>query len=526
MEDTSITTEPIAAHVARVEKPAGASYREALKATSITGASSIVEVLVHVVRSKVVAVCVGPGGIGLLGVLGSTTGLVGAIVGMGLNGSGVRQVAAANAINDTNRIARVIYTLRRSSLALGLVGTVLVLAFAGPIARVSVGSEEYARYLVLLAPLILFQTVNGGQTALLRGLRRIATLARLRILGAVLGTTFAIPLVLLWGLDGIPPALLVTAAAALAASWWYARQVTIPPVTLGFAELRGELSGLFGLGVAFMLTGLQASAVQYGLRTILVHETSLDTVGQFLAAAALSHVYVGFVLQAMGLDYLPRLTRLTDDPVACNRLVNEQTEIALLLAVPGVVALMVLAPVVIPILYSGRFTGAIEVFRWQCLGVLLKVASWPVGFVLVARGMKGTFFFTETSTNLFYLVCFYLMSSTFGLTGAAMSYAMMYIFCLILVFVLVRRATGFSWSAPVRKVILTAGASLAAALAATSWLRAPWSLLAGTAVVVATALWAYRELCTRLELPLARAVVAKVGVLTQRFRGRAGASKT
>jgi PST family polysaccharide transporter len=372
------------------------SYREALKATSITGATSVVEVLLRMVKSKVIAVVVGPGGIGMFGVLSSATGLVSTLVGLGITGSGVRQVAAA--AGDQAQVARVTHTLRRTSVILGLIGTAVVLLLATPIARVAAGSAEYAGYLMLLAPLIFFTTVSGGQTALLRGLRQIATLARLKVIGVFFGTLFALPFVLKWGLDGIAPAMLMTAAVILVASWWYARQVEIPSVSLSAREFLGELRGLVGLGAVFLLTGLQATGIEFLLRTILLHQTDLATVGQFLAAAALSHVYVNFILQAMGMDYLPRLTRVKDDPVACNRLVNEQSEVALLLAGAGIVALTVLAPLLIPLLYSGRFAAAIEVFRWQCLGVLLKVASWPIGFVLIAKGMRTTFLVTETST--------------------------------------------------------------------------------------------------------------------------------
>jgi PST family polysaccharide transporter len=286
--------------------------------------------------------------------------------------------------------------------------------------------------------------------------------------------------------------------------------VEIPSVSLSAREFLGELRGLVGLGAVFLLTGLQATGIEFLLRTILLHQTDLATVGQFLAAAALSHVYVNFILQAMGMDYLPRLTRVKDDPVACNRLVNEQSEVALLLAGAGIVALTVLAPLLIPLLYSGRFAAAIEVFRWQCLGVLLKVASWPIGFVLIAKGMRTTFLVTETSTYLFYLISFYVLSTAFGLLGAALAFAVMYAFHLTLILGVVRRATGFAWSAGSRSVLLGTGAAYAAALACDAWVPRPWSALAGGVVVAATAAWAYRQLCRRLDLPLARLVVERL----------------
>src|SRR5208337_3218913 len=102
----------------------------------------------------------------------------------------------------------------------------------------------------------------------------------------------------------------------------------------------------------------------------------------------LSTLYVGFVLNAMGADFYPRLTSLAADNMMVNRLVNEQTEMGLLIAVPGVLATLTLAPWVLKIFYSVQFVPAVEIVRWQIVGILLRVVSWPMGFVQLAKG-KG-----------------------------------------------------------------------------------------------------------------------------------------
>ena len=48
----------------------------------------------------------------------------------------------------------------------------------------------------------------------------------------------------------------------------------------------------------------------------------------------------------MGADFYPRLTAVSKDNVACNRLVNEQARISLLLAGPGVIGTLTLAALV------------------------------------------------------------------------------------------------------------------------------------------------------------------------------------
>ncbi|MCX8108584.1 MAG: O-antigen translocase [Verrucomicrobiae bacterium] len=483
------------------------SYREALRATSITGASSFVEVAVKMIKSKVIAVCVGPEGIGLFGILTAATGLITTLANCGLSTSGVRQVAAASSTNDQHKIAKVIYALRRASVLCGLLGMALILLLARPVSKLTTGSPDNARYLLILSPLVLFQSVSFGQLALLRGLRRIGDLAKVRIIGAVAATAFSVPFVWLWGIEGVAPAMLVAAASGFGASWWYARKVRIPEVRLDLGEVAVEAGALFGLGVAFLLTSLQKPILDNAFRAILAHKTDIQTVGQFLAASALSHVYVNFVLQAMGLDYLPRLTKHKDNKSELNRLVNEQTEIALLLAVPGVTALVVLAPLVIPIFYSARFADAIDVFRWQCLGVLLKVASWALGFVVVALGLRTLFIATETITNILYLAGFYVLVRTSGLTGAALAFAVAYLWYLPLIYFTVRRLTGFVWSTSAKKIMVIGLVAYAVAVCSAWFLPITWKWVVGLALTCLTGGWAYHGLCRRTGIPIFRRVL-------------------
>ncbi len=498
---------------------ASRGYREALRATAVTGFTNFSTLAVSLVKSKVIAVRVGPEGIGLFGVLTAATGLISTLAGLGITSSGVRQVASATGAQDPHAIARVVYTLRRTSLLSGVLGMLAVLLFAEPIARLTTGSEEYAWLLRLLAPLILFTSVNGGQIALLRGLRRISELARLRIFGAVVGTALAVPLVWVWGLHGIAPSMLMASLIGLAASWWYARQVQVPVLALSWQEVVREAGALFSLGASFLITGLQAPVVQNALRVTLVRFGDLHTLGQFLAAYTLSHTYVNFVLDAMGLDYLPRLAQKKDDPDELNRLINEQTVLALVLVIPGITAFVILAPLLIPLLYSSRFDQAIDVFRWQCLGVLWKVASWPMGYVLVAQARRTAFVLTESVTNLFYVATFYLLVRAAGLTGAALSFALLYLSHLALMLVTVRRYTGFRWSLAARHALIAALSAYALALAVNHYLVGLWRWGAAAVLVTGSVAWSYRELCRRLDIPIIARLWAKTQDLLSHKRG-------
>ena len=77
------------------------SYRQIMKATSIFGGVQVYNIIISVIRSKFIAVLLGPTGMGISGLLTSTTGLIGNITNLGLSTSAVKNVAAANASGDS-----------------------------------------------------------------------------------------------------------------------------------------------------------------------------------------------------------------------------------------------------------------------------------------------------------------------------------------------------------------------------------------------------------------------------------------
>src|SRR6185295_2931457 len=156
--------------------------------------------------------------------------------------------------------------------------------------------------------------------------------------------------------------------------------------------------------------------------------------GYYHAAWTLGGLYVGFILQAMGADFYPRLTGVARDNVECNRLVNEQAQISLLLAGPGVIATLTFASMVITVFYSAEFSSAVEVLRWICLGTALQVITWPMGFIIVAKGAQKVFFLAELAWTVINVGFSWICVSSFGLIGAGIAFFASYVFHWLLIY--------------------------------------------------------------------------------------------
>lgn len=422
------------------------SYGQILKATTLIGGSQIINIFLGIIRTKFLAILLGPVGIGLMGVYNSLTQLIVTISGLGIGSSAVREVASASSTGDQVRINRTIFTLRRFSFFLGILGMVVTVLLSGLLSKVSFGTQNHHIDIAFLSVVICFSIITASQTALLQGLRRIRDIAALSILGSIFGTVCSIPLIYWWRQKGIVPFLITVSAMNLLASWFYARKIKIVNPKMQFAEVLAESKGLLILGLAFMGSGLVSQGTSYLIRIVLLRSLGLEGVGLYQAAFTLSSIYIGVILTAMGLDYYPRLTAISDNNKACNLLINQQTQVGLLVAAPGIIATLIFAPFVLEIFYSSKFIPAYGILRWSILGVFLRVVSWPLGYLILAKGKAMLFFVTELIANVVHLILIWIGTKIFGLNGTGIAFFGLYIIYSLMVLYVGFRLTRFIWS--------------------------------------------------------------------------------
>jgi antigen flippase len=432
----------------RILTPAGKhTYGQILKSSALMGGSTVANIAVSVVRAKTMALLLGPAGVGLVGLYSSVLNLTHSVAGMGINQSGVRQIAEAAGSRETPRIARTAAVLRRISMFLGILGAVLLVVFCRQVSTWTFGSPDYAVPVALLSFAVFFSSISDGQAALIQGMRRITDLARIGVLAAVFGTAATLVLIYFFREKGVVPSLVGVAAITLVISWWYRRKIHIPAVPLTTPEIREEAAALLKLGSVFMASAVLTTGAAYAIRILVRNSVGLEAAGLYQSAWGIGGLYVGFILQAMGSDFYPRLTAVASNDAECNRLVNEQAEIGLLLAGPGVIATLTFAPLVIAVFYAASFVGAVEPLRWICLGMALRVISWPMGYIILAKGARTIFFWVEAGATVVHVGLAFVLVGRFGLAGATMAFFGLYIWHGILIYAIVHRLTGFRWSA-------------------------------------------------------------------------------
>jgi enterobacterial common antigen flippase len=480
------------------------SYTQILKSSTLVGGSSVLNTGIGILRTKALAVILGPAGFGLFGLYNSIANLTQSIAGVGINSSGVRQIAVAVGSNDELRIARTATILRRTSMFLGLIGAALLIVFSRQVSTMTFGTADHAGAVCLLSVAVLFQLISGGQTALIQGMRRIGDLAKMSVFGALFATLVSIPLVYYFRENGVVLSIIAVAAMTIVTSWWYSRKIRVSFPGAADLRIRQEVTALLKLGFGFMASGLVAMGIAYAVRVLVLRHVGFAAAGYYQSAWTLGGFYVGVILQAMAADFYPRLTAVIHDDSACNRLVNEQARISLLLAGPGIIGTLTFAPLVIAILYSARFAAAVGVLRWICLGAALQVITWPIGFIIVAKGRAGLLIFCEMSWGVVSLILAWFCVGHFGLNGAGIAFFGSYAFHVVLLYPIVNRLSGFTWSGDNLQTAAVFVLSILTVFCSFAVLPAFWATTIGIVASVASTVYSVRILTKLLswdELP-------------------------
>lgn len=488
------------------------SYRQVMKATSIFGGVQVFNIIVNIIRSKFVAVLLGPAGMGIAGLLGSTLGLIGGLTNFGLGTSAVKDIAAANETGDTKRISTIVTVFRHLVWITGLLGSIVTLVLAPWLSQLTFGNKEYSWAFIWISITLLLNQISSGQGVLLRGMRQIRYMTQSGMIGSVLGLLTTVPLYYFYGVKGVVPGIIVTSVTSLLLTWYFSRKIKIETIPVTKDQTVTEGREMLKMGFLISMSGLISMGVSYVITVFISRTGSVADVGLYNAGFAIINTYVGLIFTAMGTDYYPRLSGVAHSNELCKQTINHQAEIALLLLAPILIAFLVFINWVVILLYSNKFIAVNAMIYWAALGMFFKASSWAIGFLFLAKGDSRVFFWSELAAN-FYILIFNIIGYHFwALTGLGLSFMAAYIVYLIQIFVVSKIKYEFSFDPAFKNIFLLQFGLAIFSFLAVKFLPQPYPYIVGLILISISFWYSYRELDKRLDLK------SIVGAVKNRFR--------
>ena len=145
------------------KKETSNSYSHILKYTSIFGGVQGLVILIGMVRNKLIALLLGPQGMGLMALFNSTVRLISDTTGLGLGMSAVRELSRLYDEEHHEELKSRIELIRSWSLITACLGFVLCVVLSPLINHYTFSWGNHTLHFMLLAPIIALTALSAGR---------------------------------------------------------------------------------------------------------------------------------------------------------------------------------------------------------------------------------------------------------------------------------------------------------------------------------------------------------------------------
>jgi len=357
--------------------------------------------LANLVILKLIAIFVGPAGLGVLGNLMSLTTMASVFAGGGI-GNGIAKYVAQYQGQPIRRI-RFIGSAMTYGTVVSLVILTVTLLAAKPIATHILAMPDQTWLVPLLGVAQFLCFIGTGSIAVANGEHRTDLFATISISAYLLVIPISCFLIYFFGMSGAAIALLLTISCTAFPSFYYMVR-SRSRKALHFRAARGDLKKLGRFSLMILASALFFPSAEIFIRNQIAGHLGYESAGIWQALNRLSGAYLGFFTIFLSAHYMPRLSSMLS-----RRDITD--EIQKYLAGIGVtflffaLVLYLCRDLVIELLFSSSFSAMRDLLPLQMLGDLFRVMSYVIGFLGVAKAALGLYVAAELlQTGLYTLL--------------------------------------------------------------------------------------------------------------------------
>ncbi len=428
------------------------TYSHILKYTSLFGSIQFLGILLGILKNKFVAVILGPSGLGLISLFNSTINFVSNATNLGISTSAVKNISEAFDHDDERRITKEMAIVRSWSFLTAIFGTLVCIIFSKILNDITFSWGSHTLHFICLSPIVGLMAITLGEVAILKATRNLKRLAIVSIYNMVFAIIVSVPIYYFFGESGIVPSLVILALLQMLVTIFYSYRLYPLKIVSSIRQLSYGFT-MVKLGIAFVVAGILVSGAEFLIRSYLSHYASLETVGLYSAGYLIVMTYGGMIFSSMEADYYPRLSAASKKD-NFTEIVNNQSEVSLLLISPLLVAFMFLAPLLLPLLYSGKFSPAIGMVQVATLALYIRAAKLPVSYISLAKGNSILFMIIDGQYAFFIVIACILGFNLGGLIGIGYAITIVGLIDYAIILLLMWKIYGYKMSRDVRKYLL------------------------------------------------------------------------
>jgi PST family polysaccharide transporter len=411
-----------------------------VRASFYSAMATAARLVAGLVVIKLVAWFAGPEGVGKLGQFMSLMSLLAVLAGGGISAGIVKYVAEYR--HDAQRLSRLLAAALWYALCASCLMGCVALLLSKQMAVWLLGDLHYESLIRVLAVAQLGIAMVNYMLAVINGFMDVRRLAFIQVLGSAFSIIMVVWLSRWLHLYGALLALVVSQVLWLLVglpTWWRSPYFQRSMLRMNFD--REMTLRLAAFSVMTITSALLPPLINIAVRNHLAVQFGWEQVGYWQAVSKVSEAYLLFLTTAINIYYLPKLASTHDRTSLVLELRNAYRY--LLPAVVGLAVLLyVLRDWVTRFLFSADFTSANALYGPQLVGDVIKVASFILSYIMLAKAMTRLFVISECVFAVSYLALVYVFTAHFGLIGAMYAFAVNYLFYLVFNVWVARRYLG------------------------------------------------------------------------------------
>lgn len=408
-----------------------------LHTSLLTFASTATKMLAGLAISKTLAVVGGPSGLALVGQFQNFVQIALTAAKGGLD-TGVTKYTAEYG-PDSARRSRLFSTAARMCAGSCAVVVIVLLLGAEPLSIYFLHSASYAYVMRLFGFTIALFVLNSLLLAIVNGLQEVRTYVLVNIVQSLFTLLLTVGLIAWLGLDGALIAMVTNQSLVLMVLLWMLRgHIVIRLANFRMAIDREEAIRLSKFSLMTAVSAFVSPMAAIAVRNHIASNLGINQAGYWQAMWYVSSVYLTVVTTSLSIYYLPKLSAIKDRSALRTELVNGY-RIVLPIVTIAALTMYSMREWVVRILFTEAFSPMLELFRWMLIGDVVKLASWLLAYLMLAKAMTRAFILTEIFFSASFVVLTILLTQQYGLQGVTYAHTANYVLYFITVAVLTRR---------------------------------------------------------------------------------------
>lgn len=395
-----------------------------LKTSVLNGVAVLIKTATMFILNKILAVYVGPSGYAAIGQFQNFIQMVTTFAGSAINTAVIKYTAEY--YEDESKQRAIWKTAGSIVFLFSVIFSLLILIFQKQLSLYIFQTVNYQSVFVWFAVFLVFFNFNTLFLAILNGKKEILKLVIANILGSILSLAITGILAVKYHLYGALIALSVYQSLAFFVTLLLCYKANWFKFSYLFGKIDKTIAKKFvGFALMALVSAICVPLSQILIRSYITHEFGLNYAGYWEAMIRLSGAYLMLVTTTLSVYYLPRLSELSKIQ-DIKKEVYLGYKFILPLAIVGGLIVYILRDWIIALLFSQAFMPMRDLFLWQMIGDSLKIGSWILAYLMLAKAMTKLFVTTEILFALSSVGLTYLFSKLFGFEGVSIAHLVNY----------------------------------------------------------------------------------------------------